>query len=112
MSDATALLSTINDKPFDASSNPGGLADSGYLQEVGGLSLVARVARAMASATEEVQAVSYDVAAVTSDAAAIVDLIEPAEAKRDAAAVSAAAAHSAASGAAAAVPTPFQFSLI
>ena len=69
MSDATDLLASINQYPYDASTNPGGLADSGYLQEVGGVSLVARAVRAMGTATDESD-VSFDLGTAVTDAQA------------------------------------------
>lgn len=53
MTDATDLLASINKYPYHASTNPGGLADSGYLQESAGVSLVARAVRALGEATGE-----------------------------------------------------------
>lgn len=113
MSDATDLLTSINDYPFDAATNPGGLANSGYLQEVGGLSLVARVVRAMGSATFEVGEISYSFATAEADAAAVTAALTAAVSDRNdtadqatAASDAASAAAASASSAQAAVPEP------
>ena len=52
---AVDLLASINTRPYHATTNPGGLADSGYLVTDGGVTLVARAVRAMGEATADVQ---------------------------------------------------------
>lgn len=105
MTDATDLLASVNVYPFDALSNPGGLAAGGYLVEEGGVSLVARAVRAMGAATASVQASpSLDPDGDQANADAIMALKAPA-------ADNAGLASAAASASRAAVPA-FDFSLL
>lgn len=85
MSAATDLLAAVNDRTWDASTNPNGLHDSGYLENVGGVHLTARVCRAHGTATQEENDAQVDINQAQIDTDAIEALVSPADAARQAA---------------------------
>lgn len=109
MSAATDLLAAINDRTWNASTNPNGLHDSGYLQNVGGVHLTARVCRAHGTATQEENDAQPSFTGVKDDADAIAALVAPADTARQEAEADAILAQTAANNAEASVPDALRF---